>query len=168
MKVKVLVAQLCPTLCDSMDCLLPDSSVHGILQARILEWVAPVPLPGDLPDPGIKPRSPELQTDSLLSESLGKPLVKFSRLSRNIPLDHNRVWLLVPLRAECLVEISVRWFPLASRELSLECLGTLIIAKMPSNIVAYNEARVRTGHGTTDWFQVGKGVHQGCILSPFI
>ena len=28
------------------------------------------------------------------------------------------------------------------------------------------EATVRTGHGTTDWFQIGKGVHQGCILSP--
>ena len=39
-KVKLLVAQLCPTLCDPMDCSLPDSSVHGILQARILEWVA--------------------------------------------------------------------------------------------------------------------------------
>ena len=38
--VKVLVAQLCPTLCDPMDCSLPGSSVHGILQARILEWVA--------------------------------------------------------------------------------------------------------------------------------
>ena len=34
--------QLCPTLCDTMDCNLPDSSVHGILQARILEWVADV------------------------------------------------------------------------------------------------------------------------------
>ena len=33
-------AQLCPTLCDPMDCSLPDSCVHGILQARILEWVA--------------------------------------------------------------------------------------------------------------------------------
>ena len=32
--------QLCPTLCDSMDCSLPDSSVHGILQTRILEWAA--------------------------------------------------------------------------------------------------------------------------------
>ena len=28
--------------------------------------------------------------------------------------------------------------------------------------------QVRTGHGTTDWFQIGKGVHQGCILSPFL
>ena len=35
----VLVAQSCLTLCDSMDCSLPGSSVHGILQARILEWV---------------------------------------------------------------------------------------------------------------------------------
>ena len=46
--------QLCPTVCDSMDCNLPGSSVHGILQARILEWVA-MPFSGDLPDPGIEP-----------------------------------------------------------------------------------------------------------------
>ena len=39
-KVKVLVAQLCPTVCDSMDFSPPGSSVHGILQAKILEWVA--------------------------------------------------------------------------------------------------------------------------------
>ena len=36
----VLVAQSCPTLCDPIDCSPPGSSVHGILQARILEWVA--------------------------------------------------------------------------------------------------------------------------------
>ena len=36
----VLVAQLCQSLCDSLDCSPPGSSVHGILQARILEWVA--------------------------------------------------------------------------------------------------------------------------------
>ena len=34
------------------------------------------------------------------------------------------------------------------------------------NVYAGQEATVRTGHGTTDWFQVGKGMHQGCILSP--
>ena len=39
-EVCVLVAQPCPTLCDSTDCSSPGSSVHGILQARILEWVA--------------------------------------------------------------------------------------------------------------------------------
>ena len=57
-----LVAQLCPTLCNPMDCSPPGSSVHGILQARILEWVA-VP-PGDLPNPGIEPWSPALKADS--------------------------------------------------------------------------------------------------------
>ena len=39
-KVKVLVAQLCPTLCDPMGCSLPGSSVHGILQGRIVGWIA--------------------------------------------------------------------------------------------------------------------------------
>ena len=39
-EVKVLVAQLCLTLCDPMDCSPPGSSVHGILQARMLEYVA--------------------------------------------------------------------------------------------------------------------------------
>ena len=34
------------------------------------------------------------------------------------------------------------------------------------NLYAGQEATVRTGHGKTDWFQIGKGVHQGCILSP--
>ena len=53
---------------------LPGSSVHGVSQARILEWVAISP-PGDLPDPGIEPRSPMLQADSLLSEPKGKPII---------------------------------------------------------------------------------------------
>ena len=35
-----------------------------------------------------------------------------------------------------------------------------------SNLYSGQEATVRTGHGTIDWFQIGKGVHQGCILSP--
>ena len=39
-KVKVLVTQSSQTLCDPMDCSLPGSTVHGVLQARILEWVA--------------------------------------------------------------------------------------------------------------------------------
>ena len=36
------------------------------------------------------------------------------------------------------------------------------------NLYAGLEATARTGHGTTDWFQIGKGVHQGCILSPYL
>ena len=127
------VAQSCPTLCNPMDCSLPGSSLHGIFQARILEWGAisfsrgssqhrnrtrvsrtvllllllshfshvrlcatpqtpahqappslgfskqehwsgvPFPSPGDLPNPGIEPRSPTLQADALPSEPPGKP-----------------------------------------------------------------------------------------------
>ena len=56
-----------------VDCSPPSSSIHGILQARILEWVA-IPSAGDLPDPGIKPGSPTLQADPLTSAPPGKPL----------------------------------------------------------------------------------------------
>ena len=63
--------QLCPTLCDPMDCSPPGSSVHGILQTRILEL--PFPSPGDLPNPGIEPGSPaaaaaKSRQNSLLAE----------------------------------------------------------------------------------------------------
>ena len=49
--LSLLVTQLCLTLCDPMDCSPPGSSVHGIFQARIMEWVA-ISFSGDLPDPG--------------------------------------------------------------------------------------------------------------------
>ena len=64
------VAQLCLTLCDPIDFSPPGSSVHGILQARILEWLA-MPFSRDLPDPGIKSGSSALQDDSLLFELVG-------------------------------------------------------------------------------------------------
>ena len=59
--------------CDPMDCSLPVSSVHGVLQARILEWVA-VSFSGDLPNTEIKPGSPALWADTLPAELQGKPL----------------------------------------------------------------------------------------------
>ena len=40
------------------------------------------------------------------------------------------------------------------------------LTQLLRNIYEGQEATVRTGYGTTDWFQIGKGVHQGCILSP--
>ena len=75
-KVKVKLAQPRPTLCDPPDC-----TVHGILQARILEWVIS-PFARDLPDPGIKPRSPALQVDSLPTELSGRG---FNSWVANIP-----------------------------------------------------------------------------------
>ena len=65
--------QSCLTLCDHLDCSPLCSSVHGILQARM-----GCHSPGDLSDPGIEPRSPALQADSLPSKPPGKPLFKFT------------------------------------------------------------------------------------------
>ena len=71
-KVKVLVAQLCPTLCNSVDCSLPGPLSKGF--SREESWSGlPCPTPGDLPDPGIEARSLELWADSLPFELLEKP-----------------------------------------------------------------------------------------------
>ena len=88
LEVKVLVAQLCPTLGHPMDCSPPGFSVHGNLQARILEWVS-ISFSGDLPDPGIKPGSPASQADSLPTELLGKPMTNIDSIlkGRDITLS---------------------------------------------------------------------------------
>ena len=54
MKVKVLITQSYSTLSALMDCSLSGTSVHEIIQTRMLEWVA-IPFPGDLSNPGIEP-----------------------------------------------------------------------------------------------------------------
>ena len=66
--MKVKAAKFCLILCNSRD-----YTVHGILQSRILEWVA-FPFSRGLPNPGIEPWSPTLQADALPSEPPGKPL----------------------------------------------------------------------------------------------
>ena len=58
-KVKVLVAQLCLTLCNLIDCSLPGSSVHGFSRQEYWSGL-PCPPPGDLPNPGIELVSPAL------------------------------------------------------------------------------------------------------------
>ena len=82
-------------LCGLMDCSPPGSFVLGVLQARILERVA-IPSPGDLPNLGIKTRSPALQADSLLTEPAGKPTeretsfqMESSSVSHSVP---NSLW----------------------------------------------------------------------------
>ena len=62
--------------CDPIDCSPPGPSIHGILQARILEWVA-IPSPGDLPDPGIEPKSPALAGGFFTTETPEKPISLF-------------------------------------------------------------------------------------------
>ena len=58
-------------------------------------------------------------------------------------VDHNKLWKIL-------------------KEMGIPGLLTCLLR----NLHASQEATVRTGNGTTDWFQIGKGVHQGCILSP--
>ena len=64
-------------------------------------------------------------------------------MSKPLSVDHNKLW-------KILKEMGIPDH--------LTCLSR--------NLYAGQEATVRTGHGTTDWFQIGKGVRQGCILSP--
>ena len=75
------VAQLCRTLCNPTDCNPPGSSIHGIFQAWILEWL-PFPSPGDLPDPGMEPGSPTLQADAFTIWA-----------TREVPLNHKKEWM---------------------------------------------------------------------------
>ena len=93
--VCVLIAPSPPTLCHPMDCSLPGSSVHGILQARILEWVA-IPFSGDLPNLGIEPRSPALQADSFLSEPPGKPPSQLRGPHQSAEGLSRTNWLILP------------------------------------------------------------------------
>ena len=70
----MVVAQLCLTLCDPLDCSPPGSSVHGILQGKILEWVA-ILFSRRSSQPRDQTQSPVLQAASLPSEPPGKPQV---------------------------------------------------------------------------------------------
>ena len=71
--VLCLLARSCLTLYDPMDCSPSGSSVHGDSPGKTTEVGCHALLQGNLPNPGIKPRSPALQADSLPSETPGKP-----------------------------------------------------------------------------------------------
>ena len=64
-------------------------------------------------------------------------------VSINLAVDHNKLWKIL-------------------KEMGIPDHLTCLLR----NLYAGQEATVRTGHGATDWFQIGKGVRQGCILSP--
>ena len=106
------VAQSCPTFCDPMDGSLPGSSFHGILQARVLEWVA-VSFPGDLPNPGIKPGSPAFQADALTSEPSN---LRFLLLLTPGRIFYPNLWLL-PLSCSLLYLLAKLLIPIGLRRL---------------------------------------------------
>ena len=89
----MLVTQSCLSLCNPIDCSPPGSSVHGILQARILKWVA-IPFFRGSSRLGDWTQSPALQPDSLLSEPPGKPYITLLLISHSVMSlrVHNSLW----------------------------------------------------------------------------
>ena len=81
-KVKVFITQSCLALCDPRDCSLQGSSVHGILQLRILEWVA-IPFSRESSQPRNRTRVSCIAPDYLPSELLGKPIVMLTKYWQN-------------------------------------------------------------------------------------
>ena len=73
-----LVAQLCPTLCDPMGRSIPGSTLHGISQARLLQWVG-ISFFRERPYLGIEPSSPALQQDTLLLNQWGSPVYEITQ-----------------------------------------------------------------------------------------
>ena len=91
-----MCAQSCPAFCNPMDCSLTNSSVHGIFQARILEWV---PTPEDLANPGIKPMSlvsPELTGRFFITAPSGKSNTSISSSVDPIHENCNTYSCLIP------------------------------------------------------------------------
>ena len=103
-KVKVWVTQSCPTLCDPMDCSSPGLSMEF---SRPEYWSGLAFLsPGDLPNPGIKPRSPTLQADSLPAKPPGKPSVYLDEANLDVYLGtisnllyHWKLWIFSSLQS---------------------------------------------------------------------
>jgi hypothetical protein len=81
-----MIAQDCSTLCEPMDYSPPGSSVHGISQARIQEWVA-IFFFGDLSDAGINPASPALGGRFFTTEPPGKLLLKIYKHNLRLYLN---------------------------------------------------------------------------------
>uniref|UniRef100_A0A4W2BT43 Reverse transcriptase domain-containing protein n=1 Tax=Bos indicus x Bos taurus TaxID=30522 RepID=A0A4W2BT43_BOBOX len=114
-----------------------------ILQARLQQYVNFQMFKLDLE----RAEEPEIKLPTLLNH----------RKSKRVPEKH--LFLLFDYAKPLTVWITTNWKIL--QEMGIPDHLTCLLR----NLYAGQEATVRTGHGTTDWFQIGKGVHQGCILS---
>ena len=115
-RARAMWLQSYPTLCDPVDCSSPSFSIHGIFQARILEWVA-ILSPGDLPNPGVEPGSPTLQADSLPSEPPGKPGYYAHTWLMHCVVEHPKTTIL-QFKAENLRNVSRCPWPQQSKALA--------------------------------------------------
>ena len=142
MKVKSEVAQLCPTLSDPMNCSPPGSSIHGIFQARVLEWGA---IAFSTPIATMM----QISRRKLWYQGTAREFQKniylcFTDYTKAFDcMDHNKLWKIL-------------------KEMGIPDLLTCLLR----NLYAGQETTIRTLYGTTDWFRIEKGVYQGCLLSP--
>ena len=117
-----------------------------ILQARLQHYVT-----RELPDVLVLEKAEKLEiklptsTGSWQKQESSRKTFISALLTMPKPycVDHNKLWKIL-------------------KEMGIPDHLTCLLRNMYTG----QEATVRTGHGTTDWFQMGKGVHQGCILSP--
>ena len=144
---KSKVAQSCLTLCNPMDCSLPGSS-HGIFQAKVLEWVA-ISFSRVSSPPRDRTRVSLIvgryfTISATRQESSRKTSTSaLMTMLKPLTVDHNKMWKIL-------------------KEMGIPDHLTCLLR----NLYAGQEATVRTGHGTTDWLQIRKGVCQSRILSP--
>ena len=115
------VAQLCATICDPIDCSLPGSSVHGIFQAKVLEWVA-ISLSRGSSWPRDRIQFPALQADALASEPLGKPgysLCGCKELHMTEQLTHT--WMLFTTETKLEQEKEETRIPIFKSHVNIPC-----------------------------------------------
>ena len=183
--------QSCPMLCDPMDYSPPGTSIHGILQARILDWVA-IAFCGGLF---------WLRDQTWVTCIAGRFFVVWATKILQAKLQQYMNWELPDIQAgfgkssrtrDQIANPMIHWIIEKAREFQKNiyfCFidyakafdsvyhnklwKTLQEMGIPehltchmSNLCAEQEATVRTGHGTRGWFQIGKVVHPGCILTP--
>ena len=127
-----------------MDCSTPGSSVHGIFQARVLEWVA-ISFSKGSSQPSDRIRVSHIAGRCFTIWATKRKTSTSALLTTPKPLT---VWI----TTNC--------------ENSSRDGNTRPCDLPPEKSFSGQEATVRTGHGTIDWFQIGKGICQSCILSP--
>ena len=177
-----------------MDCSSAGFSVHGTLQASGLLFPSPGDLPNPGIEPGSSALQADssvtkLQRKPLIDSLADCPL----RLQQFVNCELSDVQAGYRKGRGTRDQIAnIRWIIKKAREFqkniyfcfidyakAFDCVDHNKLWKILKemgipdhlscllrNLYAGQEATVRTGHGTTDWFQIGKGVHQGCILSP--
>ena len=158
--------QLYPTLCDAVDRSLPGSSVHRIFQQEYWSRL-PCPPSENLPNPRIEPMSPALAGGFFITSTTLKaeePEIKLPTSAgsskKQASSRKSSISALLTMPKPLTVWIIINWKILKEMGISDHLTCSL------RNLYAGQEATVRTGHKTTDWFQIGKAVRQGCILSP--